>query len=621
MFKNINQFEFSEFLLKTVIGKGFDSFTGKKTLDSLQKYYSGDIGQIETVLDILSGDSVGSDVKDNMFLAILNINFILQEVNSEEFRCTANQSVGNWALISNILIPQLSCIYTDLVDGLNKSSPLKHLEFFLYHAKQGESPSYIAKKFLADKNNKVLNISEELNSIKKNSALTNKSINKLMRIIKEQIREKDIDSKYVFQLELNEIEAFLRCSRYLQAIHNNLNKLYSSNNIIEIYSYLSQCIEYAKVTNENEKFTNGLMLYPKMYIHWHKKLYCKLKSDYRTPLEAESIADLGVYKAFRDSMRSYLYKSPTLLLPMNLINPTKSVIGDIFSPWIKGTIWHRSAYPRTIAGQIIESLKENLDVMYYKSQLLLLSTSPDFEYHKHEYLYHQAIIELRERNYDNALNLLDSSLKICNKITAGETAVNCANLSIFINLLMKKKMNGGWYYKFMEVITSNIPNEVIQSFIFTDISNDEICFFKLSMIVNNYNNLNLLDSLGENITYDPMEKFYVLSKEIYNYFITYDDITKAIHLSLKGHNLCRLISHPIPFTFEMAIDNIFFLMKIYNLKSLPDQVECLINQTKEIKVALHNIRSTSQNKENINLSNKVNIERIASIHNINLLPI
>ncbi len=616
MAKFINQFEFSNLLIKSVLGKGHDSLSDKKTLDSLQKHYSGNCGQLETVVEILSGYDSKVRVSNELLLGIQNLNIIFQEVNSEEYRCTASHSTSEWAFMSNIMMPQFSCLYTDIIESLNKCSPLKHLEYFLYCSIEGYSPSYSAKDFLSKKNDNRLDIKEELNSIKKNSALTNKSIDRFIRVIKSQLDEKKTTTNLVFQLELDEIRAFLRCSRYLQLIHNHLVKQYDDEKIIEIYRYFLQCLSYAKITNGNDEFINALMIYPRMYIHWHKKLYNYLKISYDLPLQSTPISKSGVYKAIRDTMRSYLYKFPNRLLPMDLINPTEGVIGDIFKPWIDGKTWIRDDYPQTESGLILKSLRENLKLDDYKSKLTLLSSDHDFEHHKHEYLYHKAVISLREKNSDKALELLSTSIAMCETRTAGTNVVRCAKLAIFIKLIINKKMNGGWYKKFMQLIITNIPNEVISSIGNTDtgISNDNIDFFKLSMIVNYFNNLSLLDHLGAAIKFNPMAEFYNLSSNIYRNFN--GKIDEAINLTIKGHQLSRPISQPIPFTFEMAIDNILYLQKLYMIEHLPDEVIWLIEQNKNNNLGslLKSKRTVKQSKEHNNYSANINIEKIANLH-------
>ena len=464
MAKFINQVELSDFLIKSVLGKGHDSLSEQKTLSSLQKYFSGDEGQIETVAKVLSGCDHTESLKHDILLGIDILNLICQEISSEQYRSTANNSIGKWAFVSNILIPQISCLYSDIFERLNKKSPLYYLEFFLQKSAQGVSPSNSAKKLLSEKSSKKIEINEELNSIKKNSALTNKSIYRLTQTIKDQASEKNTTAFDIFGMNIDEIEAFLMCSRYLQIVHNHLKKLYSeSKKLAEIYTFFIHSILYAKIVSCEESFINGLMVYPRMYIHWHKKLYATIKFHHNLPSSEKSISNLGVYRAIRDSMRSYLFKHPNKLLPMSLLNPTEGVIGDIFSPFIdnREKTWIRDSFPPTQSGRIIRALDERMALSTYKRNLYLLSKCSDFKYHKHEYLYHYAVVKLREGDLEKSLSSLLDSLKECSNITAGKTVIDSSELIIFIKLLMQKKMNGGWYEKYIQKINLYKKNEII----------------------------------------------------------------------------------------------------------------------------------------------------------------
>lgn len=481
---------------------------------------------------------------------------------------------------------------------------------------EGETPSSIAKKTLQKYNHNQIDINQELNSIKKDSALTNRTINNIVKLIEEELKSKKNDSTFVFGMSVHEIKSFLMCSRYFQLIHNSICKIYSNNcNVVDIYKYFNQCALYSKMTSEHEEFINSISLYPRMFIHWHKKLYNMLKISYDKPAIYESISGHGVYRAIRDSMRDYLFKQEKEeIFYMDLIHPTQSVIGSIFIPFVGGQNWNRSEYPNTKAANILSNIRESLCLEGYRELLSKLKCEQDFECHIHEFYYHSAIVDIRCGDGESALENLHRSIEMCKNRMTGKTVVKSAKLIIMIKLLINKKLNGGWYQKYLHIINLHMPNEVIFSIGNEVISNKEISFFKLANIVSEFNRLNLIDNNGVDIKFDPMSLFYEITRKIHENFD--GDISRSIVETVKSHNLSRPISMPIPFTYEMALTNFFHLKKIYSIDCTPKEVNWLIEKSMshDVKAILQSRRTTKQENEHCAFSSNVDIQKIACLN-------
>jgi len=633
--KFTSQFSFSDALFKAVLGYGHERISDKKTLDNMQRHYAGEEGQLETVVHILLGNSKNEEMISGLIQGFQVINMLLQELSSEEYRTKATFEVGQWSFIANIIIPQCTCLYSEFIDRVNKSSPLAHFYAYLPSMASGLTPSKILKKYLVEKTHNRLDLKEEVNAIKTNSALTHKSIKKLLKSIKEQCELTGRSVESVFQLTSEELEAFVNCSRYLQCIHNALSKEFSNSQVTELYQHMIQCYDYAKIVSCEESYKDrnsvGIILYPRMFMNFHKKLFTHLYFNQDNQLVSSSFSNIGLYKAIRDSLRSNLYNNPNNFLPVDLINPFGCVIEEIFNSW-NNRKWNRTEFPYTKSGVLLKNLSRNINFELIKSSLPELLNDEDYIYHKHETLYYQSLHLLMTREYEKSLETALKSLELCQSITAGKITIQCVELIIMLKLLQNKPLHGGWYKKYMKPLMFSVQNETY--FIISNngevnhkTDNMYIEYYVLYSIVNKFNQRNICDSNGCVIKYDPLENFKVLIEDIYNQLDEYNSESSVYHAvknSVKGFDLSRYISQPIPFTFEMGVREIMCILAIFNVKyeNASDGMKWLLNRKADeldfIAATLSNLRTEKQRIEH-EKNSKFDLFRLAQLVRIDNL--